>query len=65
MFMAGEKVSFAAFRGINVLQEKTDPFHIPTNLEHGAWQCYGKTRIFYEAFGYPISVFSLTLNVEP
>ncbi|OEU78078.1 MAG: hypothetical protein BA872_04095 [Desulfobacterales bacterium C00003060] len=28
-------------------------------------ECCGKTRIFYEVFGDPISVFSLSLNVEP
>jgi len=49
---------------VNVLYRKTDRFHIPTNLEYGIWQWCGNTRNFYEDFGDPISVFSLTLNVE-
>ena len=29
---------------------KTDRFYIPINPEHGIWQLYGKTSIFYEDF---------------
>ena len=50
---------------VNILQGKTDRFHIPTNLEHGIWQLCGKTSAFYEDFRSSILSLSLTLNVEP